>query len=715
MKKQFGLALGLCLSLSLLSVSSVSNAAPQVVGTKCVKAGSFRTTKNVRYRCKKSAQGLRWVTISAGNKKTTPVKLPTTTSKSVPLKCSTGGACVVGDTGPGGGKVFYVHPEDGVFTSADSQCETSCKYLEAAPVSWSTEKQTPAQDQCQILGSSTEDPKCEWSGNVSTDIGSDAQGLVIGSGSTNTTAIIKNNSEPGKAATAARAYQGGGKKDWYLPSIYELGAMYEQANVIGGTETKRCYKSAGNTWSGYVNWDGCLYLRSAFFWSSSENSLVYLSAYASVICFGEVDPRLAPDAEGRRHGNGSWCLKTEAPSRKWTENKYATYSVRPIRAFGPLTTTSSTKNLTTTTTSTIPQIKLATDPRVSPAKNLSSANDCKMSDVTRWPSQNTSSGFPRSEWRPTSKGTLKVLILPITFSDIPFTDSDAMRLLVATSKVNDFYRSVSYGKAGVHWKLADRSDWVNLGKKADDYGLITGPHTLDKTNLIKEVLLMTSPSLKLSEYGAVAIQTGYDSRNYFGQGFILDPETAFKTPSGNVMSAVFDGGQNAGGWNALAHELGHGWLGFEDLYYFGSNDSFFGRWDLMNNAGSDGAELSAWHRFLVGWIDDSQIRCVPKGSGTTTHFISALTAKNNLPKAVTHLISNGQMLVVESRRTGGFDTAGSVTVVYVVDTNIPHSQAPFRLVGELTRIGDKVAFAGAVVELVDADKDGDLVLVTAKN
>ena len=35
MRKHIGVALGLCLSLTLLSVSSVSSAAPQIVGTKC--------------------------------------------------------------------------------------------------------------------------------------------------------------------------------------------------------------------------------------------------------------------------------------------------------------------------------------------------------------------------------------------------------------------------------------------------------------------------------------------------------------------------------------------------------------------------------------------------------------------------------------------------------------------------------------------------------
>jgi hypothetical protein len=78
--KSLGVIVGFCLSLTLLSVSSVSNAAPQVVGTKCMKAGSFRTTKNVKYRCKKSAKGLRWVITSPKGTPTTTTSTTATTS-----------------------------------------------------------------------------------------------------------------------------------------------------------------------------------------------------------------------------------------------------------------------------------------------------------------------------------------------------------------------------------------------------------------------------------------------------------------------------------------------------------------------------------------------------------------------------------------------------------------------------------------------------------
>ena len=66
-----------------------------------------------------------------------------------------------------------------------------------------------------------------------------ATGTAIGTGSTNTDAIISIQGavETSYAAGLARAYTGGGYTDWYLPSKDELAKLYENRVLIGGFKT----------------------------------------------------------------------------------------------------------------------------------------------------------------------------------------------------------------------------------------------------------------------------------------------------------------------------------------------------------------------------------------------------------------------------------------------------------------------------------------------
>lgn len=116
----------------------------------------------------------------------------------VAATCTAGGTCQVGDTGPGGGTVFYVA----------SSPQSWGQYLEVAPSNWS----------------GGTDPRQAWSGNTSTSVAG-ATGTGIGAGRANTAAIIADNSTAGRAATSAAAYTGGSKSDWYLPSEGELMAL----------------------------------------------------------------------------------------------------------------------------------------------------------------------------------------------------------------------------------------------------------------------------------------------------------------------------------------------------------------------------------------------------------------------------------------------------------------------------------------------------------
>lgn len=124
--------------------------------------------------------------------------------------CSSGGwgeqahIYAIGDTGPSGvGIVFYIS-DGGVHG------------LEAAPPQWN--------------GDSV-DPKSVWSNIDDSIVGTNT---TIGTGLANSDAIVAQSGHTTSAAQLCRAYTGGGKTDWYLPSKDELVELWTQRATVGG-------------------------------------------------------------------------------------------------------------------------------------------------------------------------------------------------------------------------------------------------------------------------------------------------------------------------------------------------------------------------------------------------------------------------------------------------------------------------------------------------
>ena len=141
--------------------------------------------------------------------------LPQVEPASATATCALGGPCVAGNTGPGGGIVFYVAST--TFSSSGSACTPSCQYLEAAPVSWGNGITVQA---AEVTGTLTGDPELFWCQQEST---TNATGTAIGTGLANTT--LMNGCTSG-AGFHSRAYLGGGLSDWYLPSQAEVLEMF---------------------------------------------------------------------------------------------------------------------------------------------------------------------------------------------------------------------------------------------------------------------------------------------------------------------------------------------------------------------------------------------------------------------------------------------------------------------------------------------------------
>ncbi|MEN9746037.1 MAG: hypothetical protein RL729_509 [Actinomycetota bacterium] len=178
----------------------------------------------------------------------------------------------VGDTGPGGGKIFM---------TPSSGSNTTNFYFESALSGWNGDSTDTLASWCsltnQYLGSSGVAPQL----------------TSIGSGSSNTNAMVAAGKCTSGAATIARAYSGGGLSDWYLPSLDELQQMYAQRATIGGFNLMTEAGTARTTTT---------------YWSSSEDGSQ--NFYAR-----------------------SWSFATNG-NDNWT--KSLKFGVRPIRSFEPI-------------------------------------------------------------------------------------------------------------------------------------------------------------------------------------------------------------------------------------------------------------------------------------------------------------------------------------------------------------------------------------------
>jgi len=150
--------------------------------------------------------------------------------------CATGGECQLGDTGPGGGTIFYV----------DLTRPVGSQYFEAACAGW--------QNNCD---GATADPEAQWGCYGSSIAGADGQ--AIGTGEQNTADILAGCLTLGIAARLANDYTNSGESDWFLPSQDELHQMYVEMVSVGGSSTDGCWSSSEHEYDASLAWNQSFY------------------------------------------------------------------------------------------------------------------------------------------------------------------------------------------------------------------------------------------------------------------------------------------------------------------------------------------------------------------------------------------------------------------------------------------------------------------------
>ncbi len=356
----------------------------------------------------------------------------------------------------------------------------------------------------------------------------------------------------------------------------------------------------------------------------------------------------------------------------------------------------------------IPVTDFSSSDLITAANSLTDVQICKTRDLTE--GGVTSNGFPRPTYAKFGNFSARLLLLPISFTDFPFRDSDLRSVKAMADQVVSFYSKSSYGRVSLTFEILEKSKWINMGRSAASYNLVQNKPQQNNEQVVIDALALADPSINFDLYDGVVFESGYFQASGGGQGF---PGRKYQTKNGVAKGVNFEFGVSVGKVEILAHEIGHSLFALEDLYVFlNSNRPSVpdpvpaGDWDMMSTSA---LEFFAWNKLLMGWIDDSQVRCI-KDQPSTTHYVESVEIASNKPKLVLINLQEGVTLAIESRSPIPASVSKGV-LVYKIDSRISHGDGPITTQRPILFSGNSMSVDGWTIKALRQDNNGVLLQI----
>jgi M6 family metalloprotease-like protein len=374
-------------------------------------------------------------------------------------------------------------------------------------------------------------------------------------------------------------------------------------------------------------------------------------------------------------------------------------------------------------------IKVVAGSNPTPVSAPTNITDCKL-PVADGRGDVSIGGWPRIDERLKSTGDVTATVVMVDFPDAPasMTPTDAFARISPSA---DVFKEMSYGK--LNYTFKPQLKWYRMSKNSSEY--VAGGWTfLKHRDYITEAAKLADADIDFSKTDSLIILANPDARGmgYSGPAFSAIRKNGI-TLDGKYISNGATSAYDLNNWKSiwLNHEVTHT-LGLVDLYAATQSNPanrydqfrFTGEFSYMGFSSyeSNAPSLLAFERWNLGWIDDSQIKCMRDTK--STELISPVQTSGGV-KAVIIPISRTKAVVIESRRASGIDKniAKSGALVYVVDSSIQSGQGPVkvfpsdvssdpRYLKAPRALGESVTTEGITVKVTKSDDSGDTVEIS---
>lgn len=321
-------------------------------------------------------------------------------------------------------------------------------------------------------------------------------------------------------------------------------------------------------------------------------------------------------------------------------------------------------------------------------------------------------GIPTVPGYARSTGTVRALTVMVDFSDAPGQGSALDRLGEFFPQTQNWFRTSSYGRLDYRPETPIRH-WLRMPKPFSAYGIERGaPFDPGYRGLVQDIVAAADPEVDFHSYdllnvlvtpnaGPSALDTVL-SVTFAGNA---EAPVADGVPVSNasfVYSRQDDGSGSYAdtGFRVLPHENGHT-FGLPDLYTQDGGGSV-GHWDIMSEDWGADNDLLGWHKWKLGWLDDSQVSCAAR-PGTTRYTLTPLSRPGGA-KLVFVPTGTRTGFALELRTHGGNDTTicRPGILVYKVDADVDTGSGPITVYDSHKNSGGCTRSPNVHAELSDA-------------
>ncbi|MFM1937941.1 MAG: hypothetical protein RLZZ320_799 [Actinomycetota bacterium] len=378
--------------------------------------------------------------------------------------------------------------------------------------------------------------------------------------------------------------------------------------------------------------------------------------------------------------------------------------------------------------------------QVSPLTELADIEYCKIKDagvagdIPNNPQRHFVSGFPNYKERANFINNATLQFVAIDFSDLPGQRSPAEDLKPVTTFLTEFFNRQSSKKTAIEFRIPNK--YIRMPKPVMDYELAVDffsgkwkPET--SFNYVKEAISVADPVIDFTGASMFAVVVPAEVTRQQIAAFVAqsgEPGQQIVTAEGGIYNfLIMAGPVGTPDFELLnwAHEYGH-LFGLTDIRntidVTRQDSSDLGMLDLMNSMLAP--ELLAWQRFIMGILNDDQVRCV-MSTKALTHRIIPIAQPELQPKMVVIPLSEYRAIAIESRRSHGYDrnlgTLNEGVFVYSIDTSIPYRYSTMKLIPSPSafdmvwkrdaalKIGESITFEGWKITYVETGSFGDVV------